>query len=427
MASGCPVCEQPLPSMSPGCPTCGFPTALALDALRALSEGDVTAPVVTPLRSAPPRRRRPATSAPDPQGELCQRIAIDTDARLGVLQELGGDTQDVGSDLRQAALAQVEGRMTEALDILRRALGRVQDQARGLFEQRVAAIEERDAVLRRSGVGTNADSEATKMRSLFQSERALDAIALLRETDQRLSRVEGDWKGLQALLRQIETLREAIRDTGNDPPEVEADVQRVRQLLAGPGVTIDALDEASQVAARSVMLLHEALPKAITEELDRHDRKLASYDEDHAPARAARQIHADAVRHLRRGRLPEAGASLRQLRLALRDLAAAPAPMAPEPAPHAEPTDAPSSPVGGAGATAPARAPSPASLQRLLEKARSLAARVRTLPHDSEVAFEAASEIRLATELLRARKLDEAEATLARLMHTLDAEGGGER
>lgn len=408
--------------MAPGCPTCGYPTALALDALRALTEGEPAAPAVAPPRPAPARRHRVVPLAPDPQAELCQRIATETDGRLGILQELGGDTQDVGSDLRQAALAQVEGRMTEALDILRRALGRVQDQGRSLFEQRVTAIEERDALLRRSGVGTNADAEAAKMRTLFASGRALDAIALLRETDQRLGRIEGDWKGLQGLLRQIETLREAIRDTGGDPPEVEADVQKVRQLLAGPGVSVDALDEASQVAARSVMLLHEALPRAITEELDRHDRHLAAFGEDHAPARAARELHADAVRHLRRGRLPEAGASLRQLRLAIKDLAAAP------PAAEARAVEAAtaSGPSDAAGPAAPA-APSPASLQRLLEKARSLAARVRTLPPESEVAYEAASEIRLATELLRARKLDEAEATLARLMRTLDAEGGDDR
>lgn len=156
MASGCPVCEQPLPSMSTGCPTCGFPTALALDALRALSDGE-PAPVAPSMpRTAPPRRRRAASpSAPDPQAELCQRIAIETDGHLGILQELGGDTQNVGSDLRQAALAEVEGRTTEALDILRRALGRVQDQSAALFEQRVASIDQRDAALRRSGVGTN--------------------------------------------------------------------------------------------------------------------------------------------------------------------------------------------------------------------------------------------------------------------------------
>lgn len=422
MASGCPVCEQPLPAMAPGCPSCGYPTALALDALRALGDGEPAAPPsLAPARAPPAKRRRPATPPPDAQAELCQRIASDTDAQLGVLQELGGDTQDVGSDLRQAALAQVEGRTTEALDILRRALGRVQDQSSRLFDQRVRELAERDASLRRSGVGTNADADLARMRGLFTADRRLEAIALLRETDQRTSRIEGDWKGLQGLLRQIETLRTAIHDAGEEAGDVESDIQAVRQLLAGPGVTIEGLDQASQIAAKSVMRLNEALPAALSAELDRHDRALAELPEEHPPVRSARQIHTDAVRHLRRGRLPEASESLRQLRAALTELRRAPV-KAPEP-----PAPIRGAPPTAPGGSAPVAPPPPESLARLLDKARGLAARVRSLPAESEIAFEAASEIRLATELLRARKLDEAEGTLTRLMRTLDAEGAGER
>jgi hypothetical protein len=58
----------------------------------------------------------------------------------------------------------------------------------------------------------------------------------------------------------------------------------------------------------------------------------------------------------------------------------------------------------------------------LLKKARELAGRVRTLPAESEISYEAAAEIRRATELLRAKRLEEAELTLSRLMQTLDAE-----
>jgi hypothetical protein len=58
----------------------------------------------------------------------------------------------------------------------------------------------------------------------------------------------------------------------------------------------------------------------------------------------------------------------------------------------------------------------------LLKKARSLAARVRTLPPDSETARDAAVQIREATDLLRARKLTEADLTLTRLMRMLASE-----
>lgn len=401
-----------MPAAADWCTACGYPTALALDALRVLSEGEPT-PVSTISSPAPdrPRRRSPRPTAPDPQEELCQKMAQDTDANLAILQELGGDTLDVSSDLRQAALNQADGRVVEALDILRRALGRVHEQTEQLFARRVHDLELRDIALQKSGVGTAVVEETAKMRELFHHGHRLEAIALLKATDQGLGRIEGDWKGLQGLLKQVEALREGIKDTGGPLTEVEADIQKVRTLLAGPGVTVESLDEASQVAARAVMLLHESLPKAIEQELATHDQLLTTFPETHEPAKSARMIHSEAVRHLRRGRLPEASASLRQLRRAIEELRAAPPP----------PTAAAAAPSGTGGGPTAVEDPGD-FLNRLLVKARGLAARVRTLPPDSEIAYEAAAEIRRATELLRSRQLDEAEATLSRLMRTLDAE-----
>ncbi|MCI4354923.1 MAG: hypothetical protein L3K06_06110, partial [Thermoplasmata archaeon] len=106
------MCEQPIPSAAAYCTACGFPTALALDALRALSEGD-PAPVANaaPRAMPPPRRKAPRPSVPSAEEQLVQRIAQETDANLGILQELGGETLDVASDLRQAALAEADGRV----------------------------------------------------------------------------------------------------------------------------------------------------------------------------------------------------------------------------------------------------------------------------------------------------------------------------
>ena len=78
-------------------------------------------------------------------------------------------------------------------------------------------------------------------------------------------------------------------------------------------------------------------------------------------------------------------------------------------------------------AAAPAAAPvetEAETLSRLLAKARSLAGRVRTLPPESEVAREAASQIREVTDLLRNRELRGADQALARLMRMLSAEPG---
>jgi len=404
------VCEQPIPSAAAFCNSCGFPTALALDALRALSEGD-PAPVMTaaPKPTAAPRRRTPRPTTLSAEEQLIQRIAQDVDANLAILQDLGGETLDVATDERQAAITEADGRAVEALDIMRRALGRVQEQSQSLFERRVAEVERRDAALRASGVGSSVAHETAQMRELFRDNRRIDAIVLLRAADQYLGRIEGDWKGLQSLLKQIEGLRESVRETGGPIPEVEADIQEVRGLLAAPNVTIDRLDSASQTASRAVMLLNEALPKALEEELARHDGTLGGLRPEHPPVQQARALHQEAVRQLRRGRLNEATASIRELRAILLL-------MEKEPPVVEAPTEATAAPESSGPIN------TTEFLQRLLAKARDLAARVRTLPSESEIAYEAAGEIRIATELLRSRKLEEAEATLARLMRTLDAE-----
>jgi hypothetical protein len=409
--SDCPVCEQTIPSAADFCGACGYSTALALDALRALSEGDPTPfAAYTSSPATPPRRRAARPAAPSPEEQLVQRIAQEVDANLGILQELGGETLDVATDERQAAIAEADGRVIEALDIMRRALGRVQEQSESLFQRRIAEVEQRDAALRASGVGSSVAPQAAQMRALFRDGRRLDAIAVLRSADQYLGRIEGDWKGLQGQLKQIEGLRQSVSETGGPIPEVEADVQEVRALLAAPNVGIERLESASQTASRAITLLHEALPKALEEELGRHETTLSALPSDHDGVRRARSMHQEAVRHLRRGRLNEATASVRDLRATLLLLEK-------EPPVVAEDHDAP---------RAPAATPAPVnpndSLQRLLAKARDLAARVRTLPSESEIAYEAAGEIRLATELLRGRKLEEADATLSRLMRTLDSE-----
>jgi hypothetical protein len=389
------------------CNSCGFPAALAFDALRALSEGD-PAPLLAPTTApaTPPRPRAARPPVPSPEEQLIQKIATDVDANLGILQELGGETLDVATDERQAAIAEADGRAVEALDIMRRAMGRVQEQSLSLFERRIAEVERRDATLRASGVGSSIAPQTAQMRELFSDGRRLEAIAILRSADQYLGRIEGDWKGLQGLLQQIEGLRQSVRETGGPIPEVEASVQEVRQILSAPNVTIERLDSASQTASRAVTLLHEALPKALEEELARHDGTLSALPAENEPVRKARGIHQEAVRQLRRGRLNEATATVRELRATLllleKEVIVIPLETAPT------------------GVAAPISTTD--FLQRLLAKARDLAARVRTLPTDSEIAYEAAGEIRLATELLRSRKLEEADATLSRLMRTLDSE-----
>jgi hypothetical protein len=347
---------------------------------------------------------------------------------LTLLQQLGGEFHDVTSEMSQAALIQADGRVGEALSLLRDAQSRVGLRATEMFERRLKELTARQESLSKDGVGVDFSDEVAALHADFDAGRRIDALDRLVRTDQALSRVESDWRGLRGLLQQIDSLREASSGAGSANAEVEADLAEVRRLVSRPKLDTETLDTASQTAARALMLLHEALPATLEAELENHRATLATFSKETELTRQGRLLHAEASRHLRRGRLADTGQRLRELRSVIRALGDAPAgPSGPE-----DTSDTSSlAPElgGGAGALsasdAPTLSPAPSDedpLGRLLQKARGLAARVRTLPPDSEVAFEAASEIRRATELLRARKLEEADQTLTRLMNTLDTE-----
>lgn len=410
MATGCPICEQ---SMAPGaavCSSCGYPAALALDALKALSEPEPNAP--EPAAVATPTLSPPAPPV-DPQEAVCEKIALQIDEELNVLVDLGGDPLAIASELRQAALSQADRRVVEALGLLRQAHARLATQTDELFQARVRDVEERALRLRGAGVAVSVDEDLIRLRAEMDDSDRAPALRRLHDLDDGLARLEGDWNGLRALLRQIEALREAVRAYREPIPQVEEDVTRVRALLAKPGVTPAILDEASQIASRGLMLLHEELPPHFESELTKHSTALERYPEDHPGARTARAVHAEAVRHLRRGRLSEANERLGELRKVI-DRLAAPRIAPAEPAAPARPAADRAAPLSSAEEDE--------ALQRLLVKARGLAQRVRGLPAESEVAYEAAGEIRRATEFLRARRLEEADQTLSRLMQTLSVE-----
>jgi len=336
---------------------------------------------------------------------MCDRVARQIDRELATLLELGGDGLSIAADLRQAALTEADGRVVEALGILRQAharLGRLTDQ---LFEARIREVEDRVAGLEAGGIRLAVAADLAQLRSEAAQVDRAPALRRLRGLGDRLIRVEGDWKGLRDLLAQIEQLQEAATAFGLELPMVADDIGRARALVADEDVTSERMDEASQVAARALMMLHEALAPPVEQELNRHAVTLQKWPDNHAPARPVKLAHADAMRALRRGRLADATQRLRELREMIESLETATPPV----------------PVA---ARAPAGPPAPddGALEGLLAKARGLAARVRGLPPESEVAFEAASEIRRATELLRARKLEEADQTLSRLMQTLSTE-----
>ncbi|MGI0156340.1 MAG: hypothetical protein ACREDE_09470, partial [Thermoplasmata archaeon] len=152
MPSSCPICEQPIPSTVGHCSVCGFPTALAIEGLRSIgpdgangSEAEAAvAAVVTPLA--------PTLEPVSAEAELCVAISQDIRGKLDFVRELGRGAPDVTSDMCQAALSEAEGRVAEALEVLRRAQRSLDRQTDELLQRRLAALHARESALRATGV-----------------------------------------------------------------------------------------------------------------------------------------------------------------------------------------------------------------------------------------------------------------------------------
>ena len=425
MSTSCPVCEEPVAEAAGRCSTCGFPNALGLEASRALSQPEPAPRAERPRRASPaPPTARPA---PDVQAEVARRVAQELQSHLSVYEKLGGDPEEIVNEVTQAALIQADGRTAEALSVLRAADTRVLEMAAELFDRRVRGLEHREEILQKDRLHVEVRSATASMRTRFESGRRDEALGLLNDSDRELSAIEGEWSNLRSLLQQVDALREAARESHQEILDVEDDARRVQGLLDQPTIDRATVAQATELSSRNLMRLHEALPAVLEDELESHAQKLDTMRDDPEAGRRARALHAEASRHLRRGRIADANERLRELRQVIRRMEEA---QAKAPAPKAAAAVVPPAAVAPAAAAVSAPAPAPEgpdpALARLLQQARGLAARVRSLPPDSEIAFEAAAEIRRATELLRARKLQEAEQTLTRLMRTLDAESSGE-
>ena len=411
MALECPICGVRLGSSDVDCSGCGYPLGLHPEAVRAFRDDDVGGP--TPTKPGSVRSggattavlQRPATVAPrarDQTAEACARSAKELQGHLALLQQMGGNVGPFAGALRQAALVQAEGKIAESLDLLRASEEEANRGLTELFAQRAQELEHRATVLRQDGIAVDADATLTRLHGAISSADRTAAAGLVVTLDRELSTLERDWRGLHSLLQQIRDLQGAAREAGRPITEVDTDLASVKSLLERPQIDAELIDSASQISARALMMLHESLPEILEKDLDRHGATLSAYPSEHTPSRRAKALHSEVTRHLRRSRLSEAAKGLHELRAELQRLATASPPVPVAAAPAGEP--------GGEDA-----------LPALLAKARALASRVRALAPDSDTAYEAAGEIRRATELLKARKLEEADAALTHLMRTLDA------
>ncbi|MFY9717737.1 MAG: hypothetical protein WAK40_07405 [Thermoplasmata archaeon] len=405
--SSCPICEQPIPGNSEHCEVCGFPTALAIEGLRAAKS---PAPEAAPK---PPSIEELATAgrsraSPSPDAELSATLGRGLRQRMELYRPLGRDCPDVTTEMCEAALSEASGRTSESLDILRSAQGRLDRQARDAVRRRWEAAQDRRKALERTGVRLDLEFPAHGSLSSDAPEETGDDLRRLLDVERRLGKFEADWKGLQGLLAQIEALRTDASDLNLPLGDVPAQIDEIRQKLSTGPFKEGDLDGLAQDAARTLMLLHEAIPTSLEAELARHRAALDQLPDEGTTGDAARHLHDEASRHLSKGRLLEASQSVRDLRRAIAELEH------PTPATVSAPRPRPLLPPP----------PDDAVLETLLRKARSLAGRVRSLPSDSPLALEAAAEIREATDFLRSGRLGDADRTLTELMRTLSREQG---
>jgi len=407
--SSCPICEQPIPSTAVHCSVCGFPTGLAIEGLRSNDGRETNSPSSEPPTLSSPEPERPPASAPSPEEDLNALISRDLRTKMDLVRELGRGAPDLTNELCQAALSEADGRSSEALAILRSAQTRLETESDELVHRRLTELGERRESLERTGARIAIGDDLRQAQEALNDGEREDAIRHLVETERRMTQFESDWRGLQGLLAQVEGLRSEAAELAIPLGEISSEVEALREKLREPNLTEEVLDSVAQEAAQTLMLLHEAIPSALTEELERAEKTLDRYPEDYAASAVAKRLHLEAMRHLKKGRFTEAVRSVQDLRRELSELEVAAA----------------ASPAAAAGPPPAPEETEDEMLDRLLRKARSLASRIRTLPVDSDVAHDAAVQIREATEFLRARKLKEADLTLSRLMRMLSADISG--
>jgi hypothetical protein len=462
MTGQCAICEAAVPDTAAHCTACGFPMSMSDLAARLIVELPDPENAVVIRRGepdgvvAPTARDRSGTqSTRDPQVEVVNRIARDVSHAVSLLQNLGGDGADITNELAQAAFTEAEGRVGEVLVLLRDAQGRVSIRLKEQFDSRLKQLEERQAAMITSGVSVNLGTEIDRIRLDVRAGRREAALQRIDTMDRNLSGMESDWRGLQGLLRQIEGLRESARQLELDVAEPDDSLRQVRVILAQPALDVGALDHAAELAAEALMRLHDSIPLALEEFLDRLSGQVATWPMAFEGRRRAGDLDREAHKLLKSNRLVEATQRAIELQQLILSTGVPPAQLAteeatsepsetvemtrplpriparrieridrPAPIPRSTPTPSTTGPspdvstvVTAASKAAPSRAD---SVRSLVGQARELAARIQRLPSDSDLARAAAVEIRSATDLLRERKMDEAEKTLADLKERLD-------
>ncbi|HEV2519231.1 MAG TPA: hypothetical protein VGX00_01240 [Thermoplasmata archaeon] len=401
----CPVCDTELSEGPIACPKCGFPTSLRAEAVETLRHKD---PFVRPGAPGPSPARRSAPRPPPARapGEL-DALADELDRTAVLLVRMGSNDPGIAVELRRAALVQLEGRPDEALRGLQAANSHARELLHSLLDRRIHDLDARQASLTKDGLGRVVEGPVARLKTAVQEGRFPEAVELLSEAEAILDRAAEELESLRIPIREVEELLALLDGAGLDLPEERKRALALLEAVANPSGTKNELARIVERAEELRAALREKVPKLLQQELDEHEGTLRPYPDDHAAAAGARAAHARALSHLEGGRLADAVGELRTLRGTIEALGPVPLPRVEHQVAEPEPEP-------------PARS---VSVPELVQTARRLATRVRALDPASELAYEAAAQIRQATELLRARRLDEAAETLNQLMRTLDQSG----
>ncbi len=417
MRAECPVCESALDGAVTHCRGCGYPTSLSAR----LGEGSSLAPASTPAGPAVsgPNAPTPAPSGATAAVALAETTAREVHRKAEALARLGADTSPVASSLCEAMTQESTGQIDRAVEILRSADQEADASLRSTVRARVDRLKQRRSKLTEAGVELPPDPTSERLEGALPSDDPAQAAELLREGEEKLATVEGQWHGLEQVFQEVSALRALASKLGLSVEGVPSRVEESKRLLASGQVRADRVARVARETTEELELLGRALAPHAEAELGRLGEMLKTSPDDPAERNRARAIRGRAARDLASGHLADVLRAVEELRALL------PAKAAGE---GGAVSSAPTGPAAGV-----AELPSPAastaarsdvSVDTLLAKARGFAVKVRSLPPDSEAGRQAAAQIKEAAELLRQGRLVEADQALTRLMRTLASPGG---
>lgn len=334
---------------------------------------------------------------------VSESLLEEIDRTSALARKLGAPVEELRAEIGRAARVEIAGHPEEAARILSEGNARASESVQSLFERRIRDLDARQSALEKDGLGKVVEGPMARLQAAAKAHRLAEAAQILADAESSVTRVAEELEALRAPLREIDALFGILERAGLDLPEERAKVKEIRSQLTDPESKRRDLGRIAQRAEELRVELREKVPASLERELDQHEDTLRPYPDDHTMAATARATHAQAIEHLEGGRLTDAAASLKELRAAIATLGPVPRPKV-QPRP---PEEVPTPPAG-------------VSVAELVQTARLLAARVRALDPQSALAYEAATQIRRATDYLRARQLEEAAETLRRLMVALD-------